>query len=209
MAVDVAPQAGVVRGSSPIGQDTTGVSGVDSFGNDLVSADSRKPCYNFSVSAFAAVATPTAVVVVQGSASKTVRIRKIWVTGAATAAGTMPVVLTRRSTAGTLGSAVLTGITASKMDINDPAVTAVASTVGTANYTTLGTTAGIVATGRVCMTALGSGLGVQPLAFEFGKEFKSCVLRGASDFLTIDFGGAAIPSGGVLDITVHLEEDAS
>lgn len=215
MATDIAPIAGVARGGNPgtaLGntgaQDETGVAGVDSMGNALVSSDSRKPAYNFSVSAFAAVATPTAVLVIQGSATRTVRIRSVTIAGAATAAGNMPVVLTKRSTGGTLGSAVLTGVTGAQMDSQDVAPTAVVSTVGTANYTTLGTTAGVVASGRLNMAALGTG-SAAPTVFGFGLGSKALVLRGTSQYLTVDFSGAAIPSGGVMDFTVQLEEDLS
>lgn len=215
MATDIAPQFGQIRGTNPgngLGnsgaQDLTGVAGVDTMGNQLVSSDSRKPCYNFSVSAFAAVAAPTAVLVIQGSATRTIRVRSVTIAGAATAAGNMPVVLTKRSSAGTVGSAVLTGVTGAQMDSADVAPTAVVSTVGTANYTTLGTTAGVVASGRLSMAALATGV-ASPTVFGFGLGSKALVLRGTSQYLTVDFSGATIPSGGVMDFTVQLEEDLS
>lgn len=170
----------------------------------------NKPTYRYAVSAFAAVATPTDVVVITGSATagRRVIVKRIKIEGAATAAGNMPVTIIRRSSVGTLGSAVLTAITPAKMDSNQTAATGVVSTVGTANYTTLGTAAGLVDTGRVQMTALGTGVAVVPYQCNFADRLdKPVVLRGVAELLCINFGGAAIPSGGVLDITIETEED--
>jgi hypothetical protein len=193
---------------------TDAVSGVkqkvDAAGAAYVSSESLATAYRYAGSAFAMVATPTAVLVIQGSATKTIRVKRVKVGGAATAAGSMPVVLTRRSTAGTLGSAVLTAVVATKLDSTDGAATAVVSTVGTANYGTLGTTAGVVGTGRLNMVALGSaatsGEGA-PLVFDFSApNHRPLVLRCVAEFLTVDFSGAAIPSGGVLDYEIETEE---
>ncbi len=166
------------------------------------------PTYNYAVQAFAAVATPTDVLVIQGSATRRVLVKRVMIWGAATAAGTMPVQVIRRSTAGTLGSAVLTAVVPAKHDTHDPTASAVVSTVGTANYTTVGTTAGIVATGRLQMTALATGVAAFPFIVDFGQlQDKPIILRGIAEHCNINFSGAAIPAGGVMDITIELEED--
>lgn len=170
----------------------------------------NKPTYRYAVSAFAAVATPTDVVVITGSATagRRVIVKRIKIEGAATAAGNMPVTIIRRSTVGTIGSAVLTAVVPAKMDSTDPTASAVVSTVGTANYTTPGTAAGLVDTGRVQMTALATGLGVTPYQCNFADRLdKPVVLRGVAELLCINLNGAAIPAGGVLDITIEIEED--
>lgn len=178
------------------------------------SLDGSAPTFSAAGSAFAQVATPTVWLVIQGSASKTVRIRRIEISGAATAAGSMPAVVARCSAAGTLGSAVLTAVTAAEHDSSGAAATAVISTVGTANYTTPPTVVANVAAGRVNMVALGSAAtssAGNPLVFEFGVGGESAlVLRGTSEFITISGAGAAIPSGGVNDYRiVFVEEDES
>ena len=65
----------------------------------------NKPTYRYAVSAFAAVATPTDVVVITGSATagRRVIVKRIKIEGAATAAGNMPVTIIRRSSVGTIG----------------------------------------------------------------------------------------------------------
>lgn len=199
-------------GSTAVADPTTGKKAVVTpFGEQLVSNDGVTPCYRACKLAFAPVATPTDILVIQGSATKTVRIKIIQIGGVATAQGNMPVQLIRRSTAGTIGSAVLTAITAGAHDnTNDGAATAVISTVGTANYTTPGTQVAIVGVGRVNMPAITSGAVTGPLSFDFClHEDKALILRGTSDYLWINLNGTAIPAGGVFDILIEFEEDAS
>lgn len=158
--------------------------------------------------AFTPVATPTDIVLITGSASKTVRIKRLTLQGVATAAGNMPIQLIRRSTPYTTsGSAVLTALTAAAKDINNPAVTATVQTVGTANFTSVGTAVATVATGRVQMAASGTGVAFVPLLFDFTDD--AVVLRGTSDILAINCNGAAVPSGGVIDFFIEWEEDNS
>ncbi|MGH6836821.1 MAG: hypothetical protein ACREC9_15065 [Methylocella sp.] len=178
-------------------------------GAALVSADGVKATYRYALLAFAPVATPTDIVVIQGSATKTIRVKRIKITGAATSAGNMPAQLIKRTSAGTLGSAVLTAITTAKHDTNDPAATAVVSTVGTANYTTLGTSAGGVGADRLQMAALATGVAA-PVVWDFAtRQDKAFVLRGAAEFLNVNLNGATVPAGGVIDIEIEIEEDNS
>jgi hypothetical protein len=185
----------------------------DADGNvqTVQSSDGSIATYVAAGGAFAQVATPTVWLVIQGSATKTVRIRRIELSGAATAAGSMPVVVARCSAAGTLGSAVLTGITAAKHDSANAAATAVVSTVGVANYGTPPTVVANLAAGRVNMVALGSaatssaGNPLFVLGGEMGEQ--GIVLRGTSEFVTIAGAGAAIPSGGVNDYRIVWTEE--
>jgi len=160
------------------------------------------------------VATPTEVVVMQGSATKTIRLRKISVQGWSTTAGVMKWKLSRRTAAGTLGSAVLTAIpTQGKNDsgtVASPTMTV--STVGTANYTTVGTLGSINDSGVVgfnLAAQINNTLPWTPTA----NTPEAFVLRGTSDWLTLDggadAGGDAVPAGGVALITIHWVEDAS
>jgi hypothetical protein len=171
------------------------------------------PTNRYVIQALAMVAAPTDVIIIQGSATKTVRVKKVKVYGQATAQGSMPVLLVRRSTAGTLGSAVLTAVTANKHDTNDATATAVVSTVGTANITTPGTLVGVaLEAGRLGMPALATGTAGdgQALLWDYAtRSDKALVLRGTSDYLAINFAGAAIPAGGVVDFVIEAEEDNS
>lgn len=165
------------------------------------------PTYRYAGVALAPVATPTDIIIIQGSATKTLIVKRVKICGAATAAGTMPATLTRRSTAGTIGSAVLTAVTAAKHDSGQGAATGVVSTVGTANYTTVGTTAGNVGAGRLQMTALATGVAAIPLEWDFAnRDDKGIYLRGVLEHLCVNLAGAALPAGGVVDYEIEIEE---
>lgn len=176
----------------------------------LIEDEGQRATFNYAVQAFSPVATPTAFVVVQGSATKVVRIKKIRVGGVATANGNMQLQIQRWSTAGTLGSAVLTGLTAVKQDVNDVAATAVVSTVGTANYTTQGTGSTIpLVADRVCLATTATGTPC-PITFDFStRSDKPLTLRGTSDYIVLSGNGSAVPSGGALDIQLEVEEDTN
>lgn len=172
--------------------------------------DSNIATYRASVSAFAMVATPTVAFIIFGSASATVRVRKLRLAGAATAAANMPYTLYRGSTTGTIGSAVLGNITSSKADSSNGAASAVCSTVGTANYTTVPTTAGLIGASRLQMPALTTGLGVSADLWQFGTGGEqSVVLRGTSECFAVNFNGTAIPAGGVVDFAIEWTESAT
>jgi hypothetical protein len=212
---DVTPRTGTNGGPCLLQDPVTGTFFTElgtpgAPGVQLASSDGLKATYRAAILAFTPVASPTDVLVIQGSTVKTVRIKRLVVQGAATASGNMPCQILRRSSAGTQGSAVLTALVAGKHDVNDPAPTATVSTIGTANYTTLGTSAGVLGAGRIQLTAAGSGTVINPLDWEFStRSDKARVLRGASDFLTVNLAGAAVPAGGTIDIEVEWEEDNS
>lgn len=175
-----------------------------------VSSDGAKATYEYGAARFAQVATPTAFIVIKGSATKTVRIKKVRIAGVATAQGNMQIQFQRWSTAGTIGSAALTALTAVQHDINDTAATATVSTVGTANWTTAGTGSTIpFLCDTLFMGVVATGV-VTPNAFEFSsRNDKAIILRGTGDWIIISGNGSAIPSGGVIDISIETEEDNS
>lgn len=162
--------------------------------------------YRYAILAVAPVATPTDFVIIQGNAQIGIFIKRIALYGVATAAGNMPAQLVRRSTADAT-SGVLTAIAYAKHDMRDPDPKAVVSTVGTNNFSSLGTNVGVLGAGRIQMPAVSTGVAAVPLIWEFGPRMsKSLALRGALDFVCINLNGAAVPSGGVIDIEIETEE---
>jgi hypothetical protein len=163
--------------------------------------------FHYAGAALAPVATPTAVIVVKAAAAggKTVYVHKVRLQGAATAAGTMPCLITKRTTDGTPGSAALTAITPAKQFSTGSSATGSVSTVGTANYTTLGSTAGVAGAGRVQMTALATGVAAVPYEWRPAKPI--ALLAGTTEEITVELNGAALPSGGVIDWEVVTEEE--
>lgn len=174
------------------------------------SSEHTNPTFKCCLLAFAMVATPTDVIVIQGSATRTVRIKQIKIGGVATSQGNMPVQLIRRSTANSGGTAVLTPIVPGKLDPTDAAMTAVVSSVGTGNFGSLGTSAGIEGVGRLSLPASGTGVVAVPTVWDYAThQDKALILRGTLDFICINFNGAAVPAGTLVDFEIELEEDAS
>ena len=169
--------------------------------------------FEYAVLGLTPVATPTDVLLIQGSATQVVRIKRIKIGGVATAQGNMPAQLIRRLAAGgTQGSAVLTAVAAGKHDNNDPSATAVVSTIGTANFTTVQTAVSTLKVGRVSMPASGTGAAgdASTLTWDFDEDSNEpIVLRGVSDYLAINLNGAAVPSGGVLDFQIETQESST
>jgi hypothetical protein len=181
----------------------------DSDGSLIVThtAEHKKASFRYAGN-FTPVATPTDAILIQGSVSTTLRIKRIVLSGIATTAGNMPATLVKRSSGPTLGSAVLNAVTAGKHDKNDAPATGVVSTVGTANITTLGTAAGNMGQGRLYLP-LNTGVPA-PLDWAFAtRQDKPLILRGLNDYIAVNFNGAAVPSGGSVDFEIEIEEDNS
>lgn len=176
-----------------------------SLGAALVSSDGAKATYRYASLGNTPAATPTDILTLAGSATKTVRVKTVKVSGLATTAGQMPVALVRRSAANTAGT--LTNPAAVKHDINDAAATAVVA-LYTANATGLGTAVGNVGAKRLFLN-LSTGQEDQAVWDFSTRQDKALVLRGVSDILAINLGGAAVPAGGVLDFEIEWEEDNS
>src|SRR5208283_1012599 len=98
-------------------------------------------------------------------------------------------------------------ITAGKHDTNDAAATANVSYVGTANFTTVGTAVG----GPLETAILATSPNAQvPVVWNYAQnQDKALIVRGAGDFLFINFNANTVPAGGTLTIAVEMEEDNS
>lgn len=144
--------------------------------------------------------TPTDVVIINGSATKTVKIKKVIVSGLATTAGTMRASLVKRTTANTAGTS--TSVTAAQFDSTDGAATSVTK-LYTANPSSLGT--------GVMLAADALNFGVDGAAghvvFDFAnRNDKAIYLRGVAEGLAINFNGGTVPSGGKFDYHIEFEE---
>jgi hypothetical protein len=151
--------------------------------------------------AFAPASAATDAVVIQGSATKTVRIRRIILAAIAGSAADVLVSLIRRSAGDTGGTS--SGVTLGRSDINDPTATASVSTY-TANPT-VGTAVATLFELPMGMNTSSSG-SQDRLNLTFGEEGgKSLVLRGTSDYLAINLNGAS-PTGlyGTIEFTEEL-----
>lgn len=172
----------------------------DTTGRDL-SVQSKR---TFAIaSSFTPAATPTDIVIIEGSATKTIRLisMKIWTTN--TAAGSQSFQLIKRSTADTTGTFVSAG-TPAPLDSNNSAATV--NRVGhfTANPGALGTAVGTLSNIRVASPAAipASFAGIQQDA---GVEMldwmdkslldQPITIRGVAQCVAINFAGAALVAG--------------
>lgn len=154
----------------------------------------------FASGTFTPPATPTDMVTIFGSASKTVRVLAMRIATTNTAAGSQQFFLVRRSSVNTTGTFV--AATAIQADTTDPAATATSFGHYTANPGGLGTTVGTLNTKRVASTvavpASFAGIMndnfVDMLDYGFGLQ-KPVTLRGAVQGLAINFAGAALVAG--------------
>lgn len=180
--------------------------------NPLPVEPGTRNTYRYALNDITPVAAPTDIFMIQGSATKTVRIKRIAIYGESTAAGSIGLQLIRRSTQfATQGTATFTPIAAAlhdTLDASTPA-TAVVSYIQTANLTAVGTANGIL---DIAMLTFGNA-GAVPLnsvIWEFStRNDKPIILRGLTDFLFIGGFGDALPTGAKLYISIETEEDNS
>jgi hypothetical protein len=158
--------------------------------------------YSATSVAFVSAASATDVFTITGSASKTIRIHKVKVSGTTTSGSAIKITaqLIKRSTLDTGGTSVVaTGVA---HDSNSPSATAVVRHY-TANPTTLGTTVGVLRADTVAFTGSGITGGVIEWNFEdFGQPV---VLRGVAQNLAVNFSATTI-TGPVISISVEWSE---
>ena len=208
------PQMGqVYSGSYPaFAANSLQVVSLDKTGAQMSNGEGRKPTYSAATAAFApnvGAGGTTDVAGIVGSASKQVRVLRFAVSGRATAANQIDVQLVKRSSADTAGSSTAAPLAAVPHDSTDAAATAAVTTyTGTNVNPTLGTSVGVVRAQQSNVSAAGSGGAASPVEFDFGTcNDKSIVLNSASEGLYLNFGGAVLPAGLVLNIFVEWSEE--
>lgn len=170
--------------------------------NSLPHVDSENQTYSAATGAFVAANLATDIAVITGSASKTVRVFGVRITGTQTTGGIVNVFLIKRSADNTGGTSA--AITPVPHDSSNAAATAVVRSY-TANPTGLGTAVGNVRIEKVdlgAVTALGETLewlfdlrGAQPI-----------VLRGAAQILAVNLNGVTV-TGNSFDIEWIFAEE--
>lgn len=164
--------------------------------------DGSKPTYSVSIIGLVPAASPTDVFTITGSASEVVRITRVEVTGVATTAGTVDLVLLKRSTANTLGTS--TNPTKVAHDSADSASTATVNAY-TVNPTT-GTLVGNFRAGKLFL-ALATALS-DKFVQEWGiRPSKAIVLRGIAEVFAINLNGVTAPAGTALDISIEYTKE--
>lgn len=203
----------IVRDGNNAAQSVSALQDAAGYNSSMVSLDTGRATYRAAANFTPQVTGAVCVISIQGSATKTVRIKRVGLSGVSTGAGQNIYALQKTSALGAGGTTVTP--TVSKMDSADAAATAVVQ-----HYTTSLKAAGTPIGGplsaanvQTCVTAVPTtGVPAQTLLFpEAGAPIgHAIVLRGTSEFLEIqNLAAANLAAGTVLCYFVEWEEDAS
>lgn len=178
---------------------TPGVTGVP-----VVSIESIRPTYSTGSLAVTLAATATDFWTLVGSASKTVRLLWLAISGIADAAVTKEIALIKRTTANSGGTA--SAPTIAQHDSNDAEATAVVN-LYSANPAGLGTSDGNVRVGKLNLGVTGAA-GI--LFWDFTtRNSKGLVLRGVAQAACLNWGGAVVTAGTSLAIAAEFSEETA
>lgn len=161
----------------------------------------RTATYIGSTGAFTPPATPTDMFVIEGSATKVVRILKVELNGTQTTDGINAFFLNKHSTANAGGTAIATTLV--PVDSTNSAVTATAK-----HYTANGTPGTSVTLFRTSILTPAPASLLTPIyVWDFTNGLQQpVVLRGVTQGLAINFAGAALPAGLSLSVNVVFTE---
>ena len=150
-------------------------------------------------------ATPTDMVVIGGSNTKTVKIRKIRLFLQQTTGGNNQYFLIKRSTADSGGTP--NAVTWVPCDSRNPAPTA-SFNYYTVNPAGLGAAVGNIVIARlVCATATANSVPAWYDLYDEDKSGQPITLRSAQEQLAINFAGVALPAGMKVQAEVHITEE--
>lgn len=176
---------------------------MDSTGAEYVNTSGRMPSYSAS-STFTAVSGATDIFTITGSATKTIRIRRVTVSGTNTGNTNALIVMLKRSTANTGGTS--TNLTEVPHDSNDAAATATALSY-TANPTT-GTLVGNLYHRLMYLPSLTSSNVRSEFEMGWGQDgAKPIILRGTSEVFAINMNSVAITGTTVMNISIDWTEN--
>lgn len=202
----------IARDGNNAAQSMAALQDLASVNYPQVGLDSTQQTYRVSASFTPFATAPLALVTIIGSATKTVRIKRILIGGVATALADTLFRLTRVSVIGTGGTAVAP--TVAKNDTLSAAATAVVQ-----HYTTAAQTTGTVVSSLSHWRQFIATVTTPATAYtnptyqvfpECGVGGQSLVLRSTSDMIQIEnFNGGNLGAATVLEYVVEFVEDGS
>ena len=176
----------------------------DTTGSLYINQEGRKATYSASTS-FTIASTATDIFTIYGSATKTVRITRIALSGIQTTASTGAFQLIKRSSANTGGTTA--SVTAVPFDSNSTAATATVLAY-TANPTGLGTSVGtLLWFTKEIVTSAFANSDYSPFVIDYAnRPSQAIVLRGTSQGLAIDASGGTF-SGNTIRASFEWTEE--
>lgn len=168
----------------------------------LVESTITEATYSASIS-FTPPATPTDMFIIEGSATKTIRVIRVEVSGTSTANSLNRIHLVKRSTADTTGTFVADAAT----PFDSTFAAATPNRVGhfTGNPGALGTVVGTGMIGLILCGITATGGVNDRLVWDLSVG-SPMTLRGVAQTLAVNFNGVALPAGLVLQITMVWKE---
>jgi hypothetical protein len=169
-----------------------------------VNTEGIKQTYSASVVGLASAVSATDIFTLTGTATKTVRITRVQVSGTATAADAIDVVFLKRSTANTSGTSG--AATAVPHDSANAAATATALSY-TANPTT-GSLVGNLQVKKITLTTSAGAIPNVPTEINFGnRPEQTVVLRGIAQVFAVNLNAQTV-TGGSFDIDITWTEES-
>lgn len=178
-----------------------------------VSAYITRNTYSAAFIGLVPPASATDTICIAGSARKTVRVRKIVVSGSAGTLVTLPVTLIRRASVATGGTAASTTAnpanTISKRDTQNPTATAVPISY-TAVPTITDSSPTYMDSASVTLPVTSAGTVSVPLVFDYSANNiglqQAPVLRGVAQQLCLNFNTVSVSSGLLNGVITWTEE---
>jgi hypothetical protein len=169
-------------------------------------AEDLRTTYSTSITNLATAATATDIFTIYGSATTVVRITRVTISATQTTAGTIGVLLIRRSSANTGGTSTSPAI--APMDSNNAAATATVKAY-TVNPTGLGTTVATILSEKLFVAAPATASGGGISIFDFGiRGTQPVVLRGVAEGLVVNLNSVTV-AGSSFCIEVEWTEDSN
>lgn len=209
----------IVKDGNNATQNIVAFQDASSNSSQSVSLDSSRPTYRTGALFTPFATAPVTYLSIVGSATKTVRIKRLGLWMVATANASVGLILTRGTALGTGGTAVLPTI--QKNDTASAAATAVVRHYTTAAQSAAtGSTAAILSTMNLTGNLVAETVQIfSPSAYslfypEGGVGGQSLVLRGTGDIIEVQVslgqsGGANGPPAAQIGYFCEFEEDAS
>ncbi len=170
----------------------------------ITSFNTQKQTYS-AASSFSAAASATDIATICGSATKTIRVQSITVTGQTTGSAVVSIVdIVKRSTRNTGGTA--TQLTAVPLDSNNATATALVD-IYTGNPT-VGTLVGTTSVQALLFGLTSTAVSVVPALFNYNAPnllSQPMVLRGAAQCASVSLNGAS--ANVTAQVTVNWSEE--
>lgn len=169
---------------------------------------SFRPTYGWGITGNAAYATPTDLLTLCGAANKEIHPTRFEISGLATGAGMIDVVLIKRTVLNTGGTSVAQ--TPAKWRTISPSTVATPAASGTLNlYSVIpgALGAGVTIASAKLSLQLAASLAAPPLIWDFSRNNEQdLTLLGASECLAVNLNGDALPAGTALNFDIRWTE---